>query len=363
MRRSNRLGFTLVELLVVIAIIGILVGLLLPAVQAAREAARRTQCTNNVKQIALATMAFEGAKKQYPGYQSEFAKVGSGSTASWKVGSWVIALLPHLEQQALRDRWDDNTTNAIWYSAAAPKSYNSASTLAQAEEFYPNINSFKCPSDTVSAEPFGMNSYVANCGFYVASASTTILTELGYTSSTPTGLSTESQKQQNGVFTNKAPGTFGYNPVKITSDKMRDGTSQTLAFSENMQADSWAYVTGTTALGGLFDDSTRSRIGMVWLYRLDDPTKTTRTATAADPVIPTNKINGNKLGATVGAPDAARPSSNHPGSSVVGMLDGSTKSLDEQVDYHVYQALMTPQTKQSDVPFHNYLLKEDDYIQ
>ena len=64
LRKSN--GFTLVELLVVIAIIGILVGLLLPAVQAAREAARRMQCSNNVKQIALATFNYESAHKKFP---------------------------------------------------------------------------------------------------------------------------------------------------------------------------------------------------------------------------------------------------------------------------------------------------------
>jgi prepilin-type N-terminal cleavage/methylation domain-containing protein len=361
MRRLNRLGFTLVELLVVIAIIGILVGLLLPAVQAAREAARRTQCTNNVKNLCLATVNFEGTKKQYPGYQSQFA--ASGGT--FKVGSWVISLLPMLENQALRDRWDDPTNNVGWYNTAAPKSYNAASTGALTEEFYPNIKILQCPSDTVSAEAFGANSYGANCGFLAAATTSSVLTGLGYTSTNPalSPTSTESQKQQNGVFTNKAAGTFGYNPAKISADKMRDGTSQTIAFAENMQADSWAYVTGTSASGGLTDDSTRTRIGVVWLYRLDDTSLTSTGKPAAAPIQPTNKINGNKLIATVGDLEAARPSSNHPGVAIVGMLDGSTKSVEETIDYHVYQALMTPQTRQSDVPNHAYLLKEDDYLQ
>ncbi len=365
MARAFRSAFTLVELLVVIAIIGILVGLLLPAVQAAREAARRTQCTNNVKNLALATINFEDSQKQYPGYQSVFATSGG----TFKVGSWIVSLLPMLENQALRDRWDDPSLNLDWLNDAAPVSCNPMSTGVKTGEYYPTIGIFKCPSDNNNTEANGSNSYVANCGFY-PSLSTTLLAELGYPT-TPVEISVQSQRVANGIFTNKAgatgnPGnnnTFGFNPTKVKAATIRDGLSQTLVFSESMQADAWTYVSGSVASGGVFDDSTRIRLGMVWLYRLDDPTKTTRTSTPAGQVKVSNKINGDKLSTKVGDFEYARPSSNHPGTVVAAMLDGSTKSIDEKIDYHVYQALMSPQTKQSDVPYHQYLLKEDDYVQ
>ncbi len=88
MRRSfGKRGFTLVELLVVIAIIGILIALLLPAVQAAREAARRAQCTNNLKQIALAVHNYHDTYKTFP---------NGGIGGAW--GTWAISILPFIEQ-------------------------------------------------------------------------------------------------------------------------------------------------------------------------------------------------------------------------------------------------------------------------
>ena len=105
-RRLSR-GFTLVELLVVIAIIGTLVGLLLPAVQAAREAARRSQCSNNLKQLALACQVFHDANKRLPpGMADDLSPFGQGITGSAAVGgnrgsSWMAYILPGIEEQAL----------------------------------------------------------------------------------------------------------------------------------------------------------------------------------------------------------------------------------------------------------------------
>ena len=98
MVRRKRSAFTLVELLVVIAIIGILVGLLLPAVQAAREAARRMQCTNNLKQLGLSLHNYHDVYKKFP-YGSYLDKSAGGSISSqW---GWSVMLLPYIEQTAM----------------------------------------------------------------------------------------------------------------------------------------------------------------------------------------------------------------------------------------------------------------------
>ena len=101
MRRRS--GFTLVELLVVIAIIGVLVALLLPAVQAAREAARRTQCVNSSKQIALALHNYESAKGAVP---ENFRPSGTTFESDYVTVGWMQGILPYIEQQALFSRID-----------------------------------------------------------------------------------------------------------------------------------------------------------------------------------------------------------------------------------------------------------------
>lgn len=362
--RRQRLAFTLVELLVVIAIIGILVGLLLPAVQMAREAARRTQCINSLRNISLALVNFETAKKEYPGYTDVFGARNTGGMAGieGKVGSWVMSLAPLIEQQGLRDTWDDPTENTSWTAAA------DGSAPIQVERFYPTISLLVCPSDTGQTESVAVNSYACNAGYIplVSGAAT-------YNSAA----SVASQSKENGVFTNKLPArinstvVFGSNPAKISAAQMRDGTSQTIGFTENMQADSWSYGGLSTIYGatqGAPGDSVRWHLGVVWLYRAEGgPPQGLAPATPTPgTLLAVNKINGEKLTATTNGANgfnAGRPSSNHTGVVNAGMLDGSTISMNEEMDYVVYQSLMTPQTKTSAVPYGKYLLTDDDFRQ
>jgi prepilin-type N-terminal cleavage/methylation domain-containing protein/prepilin-type processing-associated H-X9-DG protein len=100
-------GFTLVELLVVIAIIGVLVALLLPAIQAAREAARRTQCANNEKNIGLALINYTDVKGRLPAATPKLGKMITDFTEKTGVGStWVLEILPFIEMQNLYDQFD-----------------------------------------------------------------------------------------------------------------------------------------------------------------------------------------------------------------------------------------------------------------
>ncbi len=130
-------AFTLVELLVVIAIIGILVALLLPAVQAAREAARRMQCSNNLKQIALSCHNYHDTYKVFPpGGVTPGNCCGTPSA-----GTWALFILPFLEQQPLHDQYDFN----LWNDANPGRS--GATGGVNAAVCMTKIPSYICPSD------------------------------------------------------------------------------------------------------------------------------------------------------------------------------------------------------------------------
>jgi prepilin-type N-terminal cleavage/methylation domain-containing protein len=110
------MGFTLVELLVVIAIIGVLVALLLPAVQAARESARRSSCTNNLKQLGLAVHNYHDVYSSIPTSISPWSE-GPKPAANLNGKGWILSVLPYLEQQALFDQFVPGFTGNMFSGA------------------------------------------------------------------------------------------------------------------------------------------------------------------------------------------------------------------------------------------------------
>ena len=154
---KRRVGFTLIELLVVIAIIGVLVGLLLPAVQQAREAARRSACTNQVKQLALACHTFSDSKGAFPsGQGGTYTKwVGPGISQGGRL-SWIAQVMPFMEQQMVADTIASFPDKPVWHGA-----------LRYGRPGIGDPTFLRCPSDTqptVAAGQYAPTNYLGCYG-------------------------------------------------------------------------------------------------------------------------------------------------------------------------------------------------------
>ena len=159
----ERHGFTLVELLVVIAIIGTLVGLLLPAVQSAREAARRSTCSNNLKQMALAVHNYDSTRKQFPPSSSNpYMQTVTNTAANWDRIGFIQPILPFMEEQSLYDR-------VVAYATAGGRPWDTATKSSIVCPYTAQPKSFLCPSDINQTQPKangpkGLTSYHCNRG-------------------------------------------------------------------------------------------------------------------------------------------------------------------------------------------------------
>lgn len=139
-RQSSYRGFTLVELLVVIAIIGVLVALLLPAVQQAREAARRMECTNNLKQLGIAMHNRHDTFGKLPPL-GNFEK--DGNWGGGRVYAWTIYILPYIEQSALYDNIQERAL-----ASNLPSPWSTTDDPWQNQNWSVDIAGFTCPSDS-----------------------------------------------------------------------------------------------------------------------------------------------------------------------------------------------------------------------
>jgi prepilin-type N-terminal cleavage/methylation domain-containing protein/prepilin-type processing-associated H-X9-DG protein len=165
MFRRKSSGFTLIELLVVIAIIAVLIALLVPAVQKVREAAARSQCQNNLKQIGLAMHSFHDTYKRFPpGSASDAGVFGSGGGYG---SSWMVFILPYIEQGALYNQWKF-TGNSGW---------NNANNITIP---VPMISIYVCPSSPLPTT-YTPNSIIRVQGDYVAIARADQAAISGYT--------------------------------------------------------------------------------------------------------------------------------------------------------------------------------------
>lgn len=333
---ARRHGFTLVELLVVIAIIGILIALLLPAVQAAREAARRSQCTNNLKQLALAAHNYHDVHKTFPRYCYQ----STTGLSQWEGFSAHTMLLPYMEQQAVYDTVKGLQETATGTAAADGWRDGWYTTIRRTK-----IAGFLCPSDSSNA-----GADTGNCNYPVC-----VGTNTGWDGGG--GVPTLTKSLANGVFP-RGSGTWG----EVRMAEIRDGTSNTIMVGEHRLGDhdSSVYRPGDVVRGQAFVWTTtaptpaqldsygvqceagtgnhHSHGGREWIC-------SQQAQTAFNTIAPPNwqyPTCQDCSGCGWMDSDGVFPArSYHPGGANHGLADGSIRFISETIDTLQYQGLGT----------------------
>jgi prepilin-type N-terminal cleavage/methylation domain-containing protein/prepilin-type processing-associated H-X9-DG protein len=317
MVRRQSLGFTLVELLVVITIIGILIALLLPAVQAAREAARRSQCLNNLKQLGLATLNHESANTHLPTGGWGYGWVGDPDQGFGRKqpGGWIYNCMPYMEQQALHDLGIGQTAaqkqTANQTMVATPMTAIQCPTRRRAMAYPFRGDMFDKTwynVGDVSSLKIVRSDYAVNCG----SDRSSVDHGKG-PGSINAGNTDTTTYNHNGV-------AFQYSMIRIAD--IKDGTSNTIFAGEKyLNAD--AYMTGTDggdnecAYTGNDNDVAR----VTWC---DLANPTSNKAPMAD---------------RPGVGDADRFGSAHAGTCNFVLCDGSVRSISYSIDPTIFNYL------------------------
>ena len=313
-------AFTLVELLVVIAIIGILVGLLLPAVQAAREAARRMQCSNNLKQLGLAFHNYESAIKSFPINYATRGKLGfpnNGPGIANSGRSWMQMVLPYIEQNNLYNNID--FTVGLQPKSSAPTTPIGKNRLVAATV----VPSFLCPSDdsgeggtllnrsdlnetNAPADRWAVTNYKACAG------SNWQWGIFAWVNSGPTGVNGKNAGQSDGL--NLGNGVICSNQTDVNTKTriadITDGTSNTFIVGEAMAG--WSQWN--------------------WWY---NPNACTATC-----AIPLNRVL--RVPKNIGDwPNNYGFASRHTGGGNFALADGSIRFLSDSIDVFTYRAMAT----------------------
>ncbi len=302
-RSSQRSGFTLIELLVVIAIIAILIALLLPAVQQAREAARRTQCRNNLKQLGLAIHNYHDTFLLFP--PAYTIKLSYTATTNWETlfestnycSNWAIACLPYFDQAPLYNQFNPN--------------------LGIGEGTNPNRNTFRWNSGQTSP-PTHYAKYtnvVGARGNYAINMSPTVTNSGGVN-----------------------PGGIAGRNVCLGMRDVQDGTSNTVFFDEiRAGVDAALDVRGCWGVAGVGSSAAGGQCA-------GDANRPNHTAGGADDLmlIVSNaslRMAGNNNWASGNTQVPAR--SMHTGGVHVGMGDGTVRFVSDNIDINVWAWLHT----------------------
>lgn len=308
MKIGNRAGFTLVELLVVIAIIGVLVALLLPAVQAAREAARRAQCSNNCRQLGLATHLYHDSHNVLP---LGVLQNNLGAEFSYPRLTWAIHLYPYIEQKAIYDQFsftvgsndtmylnDRNSSGPASITAIVPK------TMA-------------CPSDAAGSRTYnhpGIQPHITAKGNY------------------GTFFGNIDKGSARTLAANHLPAAFGYRPVRFAN--ITDGTSNSMAFGEQLRGNNDP---AESMRGSYWYDFP----GGAWIFTFIGPNSPVPDSLRISSCpAPANKPQANLPCVPVnGSTESVGSRSRHPGGVQVTMCDGSVRYVSQVIGLNEWRGL------------------------